>query len=112
MRHNDDERKRITLALAEENRQRNSTSLHPIKEDPSNTNEEKDEESIDPKPCFPCIPCLPNLSDPRPGCWGKRQKEFLKVRIVFRKIVENKWFDNGILILIVASSSVLVSAFS
>ena len=104
MRHNDEERRRITQAIAEENQ---INTLQPGNEDSSNNNK-KDTRSVgEPDPCFPC--CTFASPIPTSGCCGKRQKEFLKIRIAFRKLVENKWFDNGILILIIASSSVLVS---
>ena len=105
MRHNDDERRRITQAIAQEK----SKTLQPIKEDTSNNNQKETVSADDPQPCFPCCSLAASLPRSNSGCCGKREKEFLKIRIVFRKIVENKWFDNGILVLIIASSSVLVS---
>ncbi|XP_065060331.1 sodium channel protein 1 brain-like isoform X2 [Rhopilema esculentum] len=104
VRHNDDERRRITQAIAQEK----SKTLQPIKEDTSNNNQKETVSADDPQPCFPCCSLAASLPWSNSGCCGKREKEFLKIRIVFRKIVENKWFDNGILVLIIASSSVLV----
>lgn len=79
--------------------------MQPPEEDSANNSKKDAGTAGEPMACFPCCPFTTTMS----GCCGKRQKHFFKIRIAFKKLVEHKWFDNGILILIIASSSVLVS---
>ena len=79
--------------------------MQPSDDEITNNNKKDTASTGEPEACFPCC----RFTTPLSGCCGKRHKPLLKMRIAFKKLVENKWFDNGILFLIVASSSVLVS---
>ena len=79
--------------------------MEPTDDEISNNNKKDATSTGEPEACFPCC----RFTTPLSGCCGKRHRPLLKMRIAFKKLVENKWFDNGILFLIVASSSVLVS---
>ena len=102
MRHSDEQRQKISEALTQER------SLATIEEDQP-SEKTTNVTSMEPKPCFPCCSVFPDLTEFDQSCWNKRQRNFYLIRVQFKKLVESKWFDNGILVLILASSTVLVS---
>ena len=105
MRHSEAERERISETIIKDRVINNLENIDENSVAPNTNNNESDQ----PKPCFPCCLAYPDISDASHGFWSKRRKDFFLVRIKMKKLIENKWFDNGILVLILASSTVLVS---
>eukprot|EP00794_Sanderia_malayensis_P009765 gene9765-10764_t len=100
IRHCDSEKEKITKCIV-------ANKLEVVEEEVTRPNSEKNS-SYQPKPCLPF--CCPYSDGQNLGqtFWSRRSKDILLLRTIVKKFVDNKWFDNGILLLILASSIVLV----
>ena len=76
-----------------------------IQTDEGETKLEQDE----PEPCYPCCSIFGPVDETKSSCLSKTCKNWMNLRLKVKKIVDHKFFENSILVLILASSTVLVS---
>ena len=76
-----------------------------IQTDERETKLEQDE----PEPCYPCCSIFGPVDENKSSCLSKTCKNWMNLRSTVKKIADHKFFENSILVLILASSTVLVS---